>query len=107
MTDTVNSEFALPLAAAVSAATSGAAFACFANSWTGILQPGLQAYFVVVDMHWSANRLLEARVCQTWYWERKYLTSLKMQGNNRVGGLQRQKVKLPLRHEFTGLKTLI
>lgn len=67
MTETVNSEFALLLAVAISAATSGAAFACFADSWTGNLQHGLQADFVVVHMHWSANRLFEARVYQTWF----------------------------------------
>jgi predicted amidohydrolase YtcJ len=71
MKETLNPEFALPLSAAVSAATSGAAFACFADSWTGRLQSGLQADFVVLDMHWNADRLLEAHVCQTWYQGKK------------------------------------
>lgn len=67
MLKTVNPEFALPLASAVSAATSGAAFASFAETWTGRLQPGLQANLVILDMQWNAEKLLEARVCQTWY----------------------------------------
>lgn len=66
-TETINSEFSLTLAAAVSAATSGAAFAAFADSWTGSLRADLQADFVVLDMHWTADRLLDASVCQTWY----------------------------------------
>ncbi|KAJ6007308.1 hypothetical protein N7540_011284 [Penicillium herquei] len=67
MQGTVNPEFALPLATAVSAATSGAAFASFSDSFTGRLQPGLQADLAILDMHWSPEKLLEARVCQTWY----------------------------------------
>ncbi|KAJ5688839.1 hypothetical protein N7462_003231 [Penicillium macrosclerotiorum] len=67
MTETVNAQFALPLATAVSAATSGAAFAGFADSWTGSLRPGLQADFVIIDMNWNPDKLLEAQVCQTWY----------------------------------------
>lgn len=67
MSARVNPEFALPLATAVCAATSGAAFASFADSWTGSLRPGLQADFAVLGMHWSPDRLLEGRVDQTWY----------------------------------------
>ena len=65
--DTVNAEFAVPLATAISAATSGAAFASFAETWTGSLQAGFQADFVILDMQWTPDKLLEARVCQTWY----------------------------------------
>ncbi|KAJ5563139.1 hypothetical protein N7461_001900 [Penicillium sp. DV-2018c] len=64
---TVNPEFALSLATAISAATSGAAYASFADSWTGSLRPGMHADFVVLDMNWIPETLLEARVCQTWY----------------------------------------
>ncbi|EPS34352.1 hypothetical protein PDE_09316 [Penicillium oxalicum 114-2] len=66
-TDTVNAQFSVTLAQATTAATAGAAYARFAESWTGRLQPGLSADFVVVDTQWSADKLLEAKVCQTWY----------------------------------------
>ncbi|OQE82727.1 hypothetical protein PENNAL_c0035G00419 [Penicillium nalgiovense] len=65
--DTINPEFAVSLATAVSAATVGAAYASFSDSWTGSLRPGLSANFVVLDMIWVPESLLEARVCQTWY----------------------------------------
>ncbi|KAJ5998229.1 hypothetical protein N7522_009889 [Penicillium canescens] len=65
--DTVNIEYAVSLATAVSAATTEAAFASFADSWTGLLRPGFQANFVVLDMEGSPGSLLGARVCQTWY----------------------------------------
>ncbi|KAI9372650.1 amidohydrolase 3 [Aspergillus egyptiacus] len=64
---TVNPEFALGLVQAVAGATEGAAYARFAETWTGRLVEGLSADFVVVDMSWEPERLLEAKVCQTWY----------------------------------------
>jgi predicted amidohydrolase YtcJ len=64
---TLNPEFALELVDAVAALTKGAAYSRFAEGWTGSLSKGLSADFVVVDMHWEAEKLLEARVCQTWY----------------------------------------
>lgn len=66
-TDTVNAHFGIGLAAAVSAATTGAAYSRFAESWTGSLKPGMAADFLVVDMQWNQEKLLEAKVCQTWY----------------------------------------
>ncbi|KAJ5366052.1 Amidohydrolase 3 [Penicillium concentricum] len=65
--ETVNPEFAVSLATAVSAATAEAAYASFSDSWTGSLRPGYNANFVVLDMAWAVESLLEARVCQTWY----------------------------------------
>ncbi|KAL2847451.1 amidohydrolase 3 [Aspergillus pseudoustus] len=65
--EALNSEFALELVDAVAAMTKGAAYSRFAESWTGSLKEGLSADFVVVDMQWEANKLLEAKVCQTWY----------------------------------------
>ncbi|CRL26516.1 Formylmethanofuran dehydrogenase, subunit A [Penicillium camemberti] len=65
--DTVNAHFRLGLAEAATAATAGAAYARFADSWTGSLRRGLYADFLVVDMKWMPESLLEARVCQTWY----------------------------------------
>jgi predicted amidohydrolase YtcJ len=64
---TVNSHFGLGLVEAASAATTGAAYARFADGWTGSLKKGLYADFLVVDMQWKPETLLEARVCQTWY----------------------------------------
>jgi predicted amidohydrolase YtcJ len=66
-TDTVNAHFGITLAEAATAATTGAAYARFADSWTGSLQKGLSADFVVVDAQWTPENLLEAKVSQTWY----------------------------------------
>ncbi|BCS28112.1 amidohydrolase [Aspergillus puulaauensis] len=66
-TKTVNPHFGLGLAEATAAATTGAAYARFADSWTGSLKAGLSADFLVVDMQWAQDRLLEAKVAQTWY----------------------------------------
>ncbi|KAL1987018.1 hypothetical protein VTN96DRAFT_5174 [Rasamsonia emersonii] len=63
----VNEHFALPLVSAMTAATAGAAYSCFADGLTGRLKKGLRADFVVVDMEWSPDRLLQARVLQTWF----------------------------------------
>ncbi|KAJ5176614.1 amidohydrolase 3 [Penicillium canariense] len=66
-TDTLNPHFSLSLVEAATAATTGAAYARFADSWTGTLKQGLNADFLVVDMQWTPETLLEAKVCQTWY----------------------------------------
>lgn len=65
--ETVNKEFALPLAAALAAASAGTAYSCYADSITGRLEAGLKADFVVVDMDWEAEKLLEAKVLETWF----------------------------------------
>ncbi|KAJ9618632.1 hypothetical protein H2203_008834 [Taxawa tesnikishii (nom. ined.)] len=59
---TVNEHFALPLASAIAAATEGAAYSCFAEQWTGKLAAGLKADFTVVDMTWSPQDLLQAKI---------------------------------------------
>jgi predicted amidohydrolase YtcJ len=69
--ETVNPHFALPLVTAFTAATTGAAYACFADKITGKLEKGLKADFVVVDMEWSKERLLQAAVDETWFEGRK------------------------------------
>lgn len=70
--DTTNPQFAIkPLGTAVLAATASAAYSRFADSWTGKLQVGFQADFVVLDMVWDKEKLLEAKVLQTWYRGRK------------------------------------
>ena len=64
---TINAHFGLGLVEAATAATTGAAYARFADDWTGSLRKGLFADFLVVDMQWTPETLLEAKVCQTWY----------------------------------------
>jgi predicted amidohydrolase YtcJ len=73
----VNEHFALPLVSAVTAATAGAAYSCFADGITGRLKKGLKADFVVVDMEWSPERLLQARVQQTWFDGRKVFDAVE------------------------------
>ena len=65
--ETVNKHFALALAKAMAAATEGAAYSCFAENLTGKLEKGLKADFAVLDMEWDAEKLLEARVVETWF----------------------------------------
>ncbi|RDA84170.1 hypothetical protein CP532_3909 [Ophiocordyceps camponoti-leonardi (nom. inval.)] len=65
-TDRTTPQFALSLAAAVAAATRGAAYSCFADTRTGSLEPGKAANLTVVDMTWDAEKLLDARVTETW-----------------------------------------
>ncbi|KAL7622645.1 hypothetical protein AAE478_008158 [Parahypoxylon ruwenzoriense] len=65
--DYVNKHFALELAAAVAAATEGSAYSTFSDRWAGKLEAGRFADFVVVDMEWDKEKLLEAKVVQTWF----------------------------------------
>lgn len=74
-TNTINPHFGIGLAEAATAATFGAAYSRFADSWTGSLKAGLNADLLVVDMQWNADDLLEAKVCQTWYHGRKVYDS--------------------------------
>ncbi|KAI5919589.1 amidohydrolase 3 [Camillea tinctor] len=67
LTDRMNPEFALGFAAAVSAATEGAAYSCFAERWAGKLEAGRMADFAVVDMDWDPEKLLQAKIAQTWF----------------------------------------
>lgn len=66
LTDTVNEHFVLPLASAVSAATAGSAYSCFAETQTGSLEAGKKADFAVLDIKWKPEKLLEAVVVETW-----------------------------------------
>ncbi|KFY02222.1 hypothetical protein O988_02315 [Pseudogymnoascus sp. VKM F-3808] len=63
----VNPHFALSLASAISAATAGSAYSCFADAWTGRLAKGMKADFVVMDMQWDSGELLKAKVRETWF----------------------------------------
>ncbi|RVX66741.1 hypothetical protein B0A52_08934 [Exophiala mesophila] len=62
-----NADFAVSLATALKAATSGAAYSRHAETWTGSLQKGLSADFVVLETDWTADGLLAATVHQTWF----------------------------------------
>jgi predicted amidohydrolase YtcJ len=63
----VNGHFKLELVQAVTAATKGAAYSCFAEERMGSLEVGMVADFCVVDMQWKGEELLEARVVETWF----------------------------------------
>jgi len=63
----VNPHFALGLCEAVAAATEGAAYSCFDDHRIGVLKQGHKADFVVVDMEWDKEKLMEAKVTETWY----------------------------------------
>ncbi|KAF2652640.1 amidohydrolase 3 [Lophiostoma macrostomum CBS 122681] len=67
----VNEEWKLGLVEAVSAATRGSAYSCFAEERVGSLGVGMLADFVVVDMRFEAEALLGARVRETWVGGRK------------------------------------
>ncbi|KAF2113640.1 amidohydrolase family protein-like protein [Lophiotrema nucula] len=62
----VNEHFKLGICEAVSAATLGSAYSCFADERVGSLEVGKEADFVVVDMQFEAEGLLKAVVKQTW-----------------------------------------
>lgn len=66
LTEQTNSKHILSLFHSVVAATKGAAYSRFAENWTGSLEPGLRADFVVISSAWTAESLLEAKVTQTW-----------------------------------------
>jgi predicted amidohydrolase YtcJ len=63
----VNANFKLDLSQAVVAATSGAAYSCFAEERVGSLDIGKMADFIVVDMDWSGEELLKANIKETWF----------------------------------------
>jgi predicted amidohydrolase YtcJ len=67
METTVNPHFSLGLCEAVAAATEGAAYSCFDDHRIGVLEKGHKADFVVVDMEWEKEKLMEAKVLETWY----------------------------------------
>jgi predicted amidohydrolase YtcJ len=67
MTTTVNPHFALGLCEAVAAGTEGAAYSCFDDHRIGVLKKGYKADFVVVDMEWEKEKLMEAKVVETWF----------------------------------------
>ncbi|KAF9894358.1 hypothetical protein FE257_007861 [Aspergillus nanangensis] len=69
--ETVNEHFRLSMVAAVTAASTGAAYSRHADEWTGSLTAGRSADFVVLDLEWAEEKLLQGRVLQTWARGRK------------------------------------
>lgn len=67
----VNKHFQLGMGEAVVAASTGAARSVFSEERTGSLEIGKLADFIVADMRWNADALLEAKVIETWYGGRK------------------------------------
>jgi len=63
----VNPHFALGLCEAVAAGTEGAAYSCFDEHRIGVLKAGHKADFVIVDMEWKKEKLMQAKVIETWY----------------------------------------
>lgn len=63
----VNPQFALGLCESVVAGSAGSARSCFMEGVTGSIEKGKKADLAVVDMRWEKERLLEARVVETWF----------------------------------------
>lgn len=70
-TDTVNKHFGLSLVEGLAAATWGSAVSSFSDARAGSLERGKVADFVVVDMDWDKERLLQAQIYQTYFGGRR------------------------------------
>jgi predicted amidohydrolase YtcJ len=66
-TEVVNKHFALPILNAFSAATQGASKSVFWDKTCGKLEAGMKADFIVLDLEWEPENLLQAKVIQTWF----------------------------------------
>lgn len=69
--DRTTPQYAVSLAAAVTAATEGGAFSCFADKRVGRFEVGKVADLTVIDMVWDAEKLLEGMIMETWSRSRK------------------------------------
>lgn len=69
--ETVNEGFRVSLLDGVCAATMGSAYSSFGDEVVGSLGIGKKADFVVWDMDWEAEKLLEAEVYQTFFGGRR------------------------------------
>lgn len=63
----VNAHFALGLCESVVGATLGSAKSCFMDCVTGSIEVGKKADLAVMDMSWDEEKLLEAKVVETWF----------------------------------------
>ena len=63
----INENFKLSLMDAMTAASAGSAYACFADQRVGTLEVGKLADFVILDMEGTPETLLEASVKETWF----------------------------------------
>lgn len=63
----INPEFALTVCQAISGATHGSAYSCFADDSTGSLKAGLSADFVICTMQPTPDQLIHGRVDETWF----------------------------------------
>ena len=66
-TEVVNPEFALTVCQAVAGATEGSAYSCFADEWTGRLEVGKKADFVVCEVELTPEELIKGVVKETWF----------------------------------------
>jgi predicted amidohydrolase YtcJ len=66
MTERTTPHQALTMSQAFHAATAGAAYSRFAETWTGTLKAGLRADFVVLESKWTPESLLDDSVAETW-----------------------------------------
>ena len=67
MTETTNPNFAVSLASAFTAATSGAAYSCFSEHHTGELKVGYRADFTTIDFAETPESLIRGQVLGTWF----------------------------------------
>lgn len=67
MVTTTNKHFGLSLMEALTAATYGSAYSCFADTRIGELSAGKKADFVIADMDPNPDQLLRASVHETWF----------------------------------------
>ncbi len=63
----LNEHFKLSFVDALAAASAGSAYACFADQRVGTLEVGKIADFVIMDMEWTPESLLQASVKETWF----------------------------------------
>ncbi|KAJ5361826.1 Amidohydrolase 3 [Penicillium brevicompactum] len=70
-TGVVNEHFRLGMCESIVAATGGAARSVFADERIGALEVGKLADFIVVDMKWEPDSLMEAKINETWFEGRK------------------------------------
>ncbi|KAJ4397775.1 hypothetical protein N0V93_002012 [Gnomoniopsis smithogilvyi] len=69
--EVVNPEFKLGLCESIVAGSEGSARSCFMDDVTGSMDEGKMADLAIVEMLWEEDRLMKAKVVQTWFEGRK------------------------------------